>query len=62
MMLIGAGDSLKVKTDGSHDKLVGRQATINEICVVNDVSTEDKSSADGVDKIHCLAKGDEDAN
>ena len=54
--------SLEVKTDGAHDVLVRRQALVDEIGVVDNVTTEYEATTNGEDKVHGTAEGDEDAN
>jgi len=55
-------DEIKVKTDRAHDVLVRRQALVNDIGVVDDVTAKDEATTNCEDKVHGAAKGDEDAN
>jgi len=55
-------NSLKVKTDRAHDVFVRRQALVNDIGVVDDVTAKDEATTNCEDKVHGAAKGDEDAN
>jgi len=55
-------DKIEVKTDGAHDVLVRRQALVDDIGVVDNVTAEDEATTNGEDKVHGTAEGDEDAN
>ena len=54
--------SLEVKTDGAHDVLVRRQALVDDIGVVDNVTAEDEATTNSEDEVHGTAEGDEDAN
>lgn len=47
---------LQVQADSSHDVLIGRQSLGNDVCVIHDVTTKEKAATTSIDKVHCLAK------
>jgi len=55
-------DEVEVKTDRAHDVFVGRQALVDEICVIDDVSAEDEATTNREDKVHGAAERDENSN
>lgn len=54
--------SLEVEADRAHDELIRRQLSIDDVSVVDDISAENETAADGHDEIHCLAERDEDSD
>ena len=57
-----AKDLLKVQTDRSHNKFIGRETFVDHIRVIHDVAAEDQTSADSIHDVHRVAEGDEDAD
>lgn len=55
-------DVLKIQANRSHDVLVGRQPPINNVCVIHNVTAEDKAAARSVYDVHGPAEGDENAD
>jgi len=55
-------NSLQIERDGTEDVLVGRETDGNHLCVVDDVSSEDEGTADGVDELKVGVEGEEGTN
>lgn len=50
------GDVLEIQAQSADDVLVGAQALVNQVCVVDDVSAENESANDRVDEVHRLTE------
>ena len=55
-------DEIEVETNCPHDVFIGGEAAVNEECVVDDVSAEQKRADQGVYKIQSRAEWNEDSD
>lgn len=55
-------NALEIEADSPHDVLVGGQALVDDVCVINDVATENETSSDCHDEIKCAVEGEEHSN
>lgn len=53
---------LKIKADGTHNIFIGRQALVNIVCVVNNVTAENEAAPNGKDEVHGAAERNENAD
>lgn len=57
-----SGHLLKVKANGAEDELVRRKPIRDHVCVIYDVTAEQESANNRIDKIHSLAERDDHAD
>lgn len=55
-------DEIEVEADRPQDILIGGVATVDEVCVIDDISTEYQCSNDCVDEVDSRVEWDEHAN
>jgi hypothetical protein len=55
-------DEIEVKANCPHDVLIRRESVIDEVCVVDDITTEEQSTSNSEYEIEGRAEGDEHAN
>ena len=55
-------DSLEVKADCAHDELVGRESLVDDVGVVDNVTTEDETASASENDIHSAAERNENSH
>ena len=56
------GDSLEVKADCAHNELVWRESLVDDVGVVDDVTTEDEAASARENDIHRTAERNENSH
>jgi hypothetical protein len=55
-------DEIQIEANRSYDILIGGEAAVDEVSVIDDVSTEQQSASNGVNEVESRAERDEHAN
>lgn len=55
-------DKIEVEANCSHDVLIGGEASVDEVSIIDDIPTEQQSASNGVNEIESRAERDEHAN
>ena len=55
-------DEIEIEADCSHNVLIGGEAAVDEVCVIDDIPTEQQSASNGVNEAHCRAEWDKHAD
>jgi len=55
-------DEIEIEADCSHDVLIGGEAAVDEVCVIDDIPTEKQSASNGINETHSRVEWDEHAN
>ena len=55
-------DEIEIEADCSQDVLIGGEAAVDEVCVIDDIPTEQQSASHGINEIHSRVEWDEHAN
>ena len=56
------GGSLEVKADCAHDELVWRESLVDDVGVVDNVTTKDEAASAGENDIHSAAERNENSH
>ncbi len=55
-------DEIEIEANRSHDVLIGGEAAVDEVCVIDDIPTEQQSAPNGVNETHSRVEWNEHAN
>jgi hypothetical protein len=55
-------DEIEIEADCSQDVLIGGEAAIDEVCVIDDIPTEQQSASNGINEAHSRVERDKHAN
>lgn len=51
-------DKVEIEADGTHDKLIRREFGVDHVGIIDDITTEQETSSDSENQVHCLAEWD----
>lgn len=55
-------NEIEIEADCSQDVLVGGEAAVDEVCVIDDIPTEQQSASNGINETHSRVEWDKHAN